>query len=63
MSRHLEQNPDGTYTETIEDPEECRLLIDEVCCNADSPWLADFPGVEDCERCPLFIPEESNEEA
>lgn len=30
----------------------CKYLCDEVCCNDSSEFLADFPGEEDCEKCP-----------
>lgn len=43
MSRFLTRNPDGTYLEEIESMEVCKWKINEVCCNENSPDLADYP--------------------
>ena len=62
MSRWIEQMPDGTYHEEVYDTEGCRWLYDEVCCNEKSPFLADFPCVEeDCKECAFFEKEEMEE--
>ena len=43
MSRWLDRNPDGTYKEEIESMELCKWMINEVCCNEQSEYLADYP--------------------
>lgn len=59
MSRLLERLPDGTYRETLHSEDECRYLINEVCCNGDCRWMvAEFPDEEDCKRCRYFEKEE-----
>ena len=52
MSRSL-QTKDGRKWETVVDSDECRWLHDEVCCNADSEWVADFPH-DHCKDCRHF---------
>lgn len=45
------------YLETLADPDGCKWLMSEVCCNADNKeMVADFPFEEDCnaEHCPYF---------
>lgn len=60
MSRWIETGKDEHgrfYLETLKDPEGCKWLMDEVCCNGDNKeMVADFPFEEDCtpERCPYF---------
>ena len=58
MSRWIDRFPDGTYHEGIADPEECRWLYDEVCCNDRSPIVADWPPEGYCETCEFFEEEE-----
>lgn len=58
MSRYMQKNIDGEWEEIVDDPNSCRLLIDDACCNADSEHVADYPDEEDCKRCPFFTPEE-----
>ena len=56
MSRQL-TNENGKLKETPKNEEECIWLYDEVCCNADSEWVADFPH-KHCGRCRHFTKEQ-----
>lgn len=55
MSRQL-TNENGKLKEIPKRADECSWLYDEVCCNADSEWVADFPG-DHCKRCRYFTKE------
>jgi len=62
MSRWIESCGDDYgryYVETLDNPEECRHLCNEVCCNSDCDMRADFPVTGYClpGRCPHFAPE------
>ena len=51
MSRWIEACEDQQgryYVETMDNPDGCRWLINEVCCNADCDMIGDFPFGEDC---------------
>lgn len=61
MSKWIEENPDGTMHTEIEDPEACAWMYNEVCCNDQSPYVADWPLLDFCDRCPLFTPEVDDE--
>ena len=60
MSRWIETGKDERgrfYLETLKDPDGCKWLTNEVCCNGDNrDMVGDFPFEEDCtpERCPYF---------
>ena len=55
MSRYIEQLRNGVYVESLCAEDECRWLINDVCCNADcKDMLADFPDAEYCHRCRYF---------
>lgn len=60
MSRWIETGEDERgrfYLETLKDPDGCKWLINEVCCNAaNRDMVCDFPFEEDCtpDRCPYF---------
>lgn len=56
MSRQL-TNENGKLKENPKNENECIWLYDEVCCNADSEWVADFPH-EHCKRCKNFTKEQ-----
>lgn len=58
MSRWIEELPDGTYHEEIENMDECRWMYNEVCCNDQSPHVGDWPWKDDCSVCLLFEKEE-----
>ena len=58
MSKWIEMMPDGTIREEIADPDQCRWLCNEVCCNYESPCLADYPMEGECEKCWLYEKEE-----
>lgn len=55
MSRQL-TNENGKLKEIPKRADECSWLYDEVCCNVDSEWVADFPG-DHCKRCRYFTKE------
>jgi len=58
MSKWLELDADGNYHESLAFPDECKHKINEVCCEAQSELVADFPSEEDCERCPFYEEED-----
>lgn len=53
MSRWIEEK-DGKIVEEIADPDACRYLCNEICCNEQSDnaygWI--YAGM--CEQCELF---------
>lgn len=59
MSRWLEDDGCGGHREELANIDECRYLINEVCCNDKSDQCCDFPHPEYCEhRCPYFTKED-----
>lgn len=55
MSRQL-TTENGKLKEVIKDKNECAWMYDHVCCNENSPYLADMP-LENCKTCKLFVRE------
>ena len=51
MSRWMEKGSDGVIRQGIVSMDECRYLIDEVCCNPDSDQCCDYPHPEYCLYC------------
>lgn len=51
MSRWVEQGSDGVIREEIASPDECRYLMNEVCCNPESDQCCDYPHPEYCLYC------------
>ena len=43
MSRYLDRKDNGSYLESIESMDICKWRINEVCCNAGSQYIGDFP--------------------
>lgn len=60
MSRYLQKDIHDDWVEMLDDPDRCRLLIDDVCCCHKSEFCADFPDEEDCKECPYFEAEKEN---
>lgn len=58
MSRYINQDNVGNYTETISNMNECRWMYDDVCCNDESDCVADYPDEETCRKCELFTKED-----
>lgn len=60
MSRWMERGSDGTIRQGIISMDECRYLIDEVCCNDKSQQCCDFPHPEEycAKSCPFFTKED-----
>ena len=60
MSRWMEKDSDGTIRQGIISMDECRYLIDEVCCNDKSEQCCDFPHPEEycAKHCPHFTKED-----
>ena len=55
----MEKDSNGVILQGIISMDECRHLIDEVCCNARSDMCCDFPHEEYCNnRCPFFEKED-----
>ena len=67
MSRYIDTDikEDGKgrwYLETLADPNACRYLINDVCCNADAKdMVADFPDADYCATCRYFTRETRDE--
>ena len=61
MSLYLQQSIDGKWVQMLDDPEKCRLLIDDVCCCRESEYCADWPPDGYCSKCPHFEAEEVTE--
>lgn len=59
MSRWLEDDINGNLIQVLRSMDECRYLIEDVCCNDKSEQCCDFPHPEYCEkRCPHFTEED-----
>ena len=58
MSRWLDKVGSSVYHEEINSMDECRWLINEVCCNDKSDMCCDFPHEDYCKRCVLFTKED-----
>lgn len=55
----MEKDGNGIILQGIISMDECRYLIDEVCCNDKSEQCCDFPHEEYCkQRCPHFTKED-----
>lgn len=49
MSRWLETTPDGSIVETLADAEQCRWLVNDMCCNTECKLCGDMPFDGECE--------------
>ena len=58
MSRYIERHPDGSRRIEISSTKECRLLVNDICCCADSDYSSETPNSEDCETCPFWVDED-----
>lgn len=59
MSRWLQKNEDGTFSQGIISMDECRYLVEEVCCNDRSDMCCDFPHPDYCSKiCPFYTDED-----
>ena len=59
MSRWMDEGDDGEIRQSISSMDECRYLINEVCCNDKSDQCCDFPPPDYCKsRCPHFTKED-----
>ena len=55
----MESDGNGHYLTEILSMDECKYLVDEVCCNDKSEQCCDFPADEYCKnRCPFFTKED-----
>ena len=54
----MEKDSDGIIRQGITSMNECRYLVDEVCCNDQSDQCCDFPHEEFCKHCPHFTEED-----
>lgn len=55
----MDRDSDGNIRQGIVSMDECRYLIDEVCCNDKSEQCCDFPNEEYCAKhCPVFTKED-----
>ena len=62
MSSFLSRNDDGTYKKEIESIDICKWKINEICCNSDCKYCADYPyPTSKCEskkQCKYFEKED-----
>ena len=62
MSSFLSRNDDGTYKKEIESMNICKWNINEICCNSDCEYCADYPyPTSKCEskkQCKYFEKED-----
>ena len=56
----MTKGSDGIIRQGIVSMDECRYLIDEVCCNDKSQQCCDFPHPEEycAKQCPFFTKED-----
>lgn len=55
----MDEGDDGEIRQSISSMDECRYLINEVCCNDKSDQCCDFPHPDYCNsRCPHFTKED-----
>lgn len=55
------KNVDGKLVSEIDNFEKCKFMYDEVCCNDSSPFIADYPEMENCKHCIYFEKENKRE--
>ena len=58
MSRWIDIDKNEKVVEEIAEMDECKFLINEVCCNPECPLNKDFPFESDCEQCAFFTEED-----
>ena len=62
MSSFLSRNEDGTYKKEIESMDICKWKINEICCNSECEYLADYPypycKCENKKQCKYFEKED-----
>lgn len=58
MSRWIDTDENENYVEEIAEMDECKFLINELCCNPECPLNKDFPFDSDCAECPFFTEED-----
>lgn len=62
MSSFLYEDKNGEYIKEIESKEICKWKINEICCNGDCEYVADYPypycKCESKEDCKYFEEEE-----
>ena len=55
MSKYIEQVADSEDTViSLDDPNKCYWMYNEVCCHEKSRLLADYPTANDCSKCSWF---------
>lgn len=61
MSRYIDEktvNGCKQYIVTLADPNKCKYIYNDVCCNDKSGFVADFVDEDDCDCCGLFEKED-----
>ena len=59
MSRYIETDENGRERMIIASMQQCKELINDVCCNENhSDMLANFPDADYCRRCEFFTKED-----
>lgn len=53
MSKFIEETEDGKTKVTLDNKDKCDYMYNEICCNDQSEYLADYPD-EHCAGCKLF---------
>lgn len=62
MSRTWTRDEHGNLTETLDNPNECQYLCDDVCCNGMCDQMGEYVDPEFChKRCFWFLAEGSED--
>lgn len=62
MSRWIEEREDGTYEESVGEPNGCRHELNEICGNTAHPYFGSWTEEGMCAVCPLFEKEDAEGE-
>lgn len=55
MSRYIEEDRyTGKNRITLDDPNKCAWMYNEVCCCSTSDYVADYPSEYNCKNCRYY---------
>lgn len=54
MSKWIKECDNGKNEVSLDNPDKCDWMYNEVCCNDKSDYVADYPNEYDCKNCKLF---------
>ena len=58
MSRWLERDAKGVHHEKVANMKECKKLINDICCEGYSDFVASYPTIHECRTCVFFTQED-----